>query len=380
MAGYAKLSNDFWQDKDVLKLRRRNPSAALLYVMAISWCSDHSSDGLIAEDELLYVLNASDEDVNDLVASGLLLEPSEATKGKYAIRNYLKYQNSAKQIEQAKTKATERQRRKRERDADMPVTDADNEPVTGMSEERPTSVTPVSRRDNQGVTPMSFNQEPITNNQKDFSNEKSLPQTPSQAEGAGEEDSWREDNLKANLGEEPRAISYEQAKAIVEQVRGFYPASKMRGRSYERTLVLESAPIVKAGGAAPDIVAWFVNRCREYVARQSEPRYVTDFGIYVAGGGKADKRPYWEVDWANEPMPKSPEEEKAEAERERRLRDVDWLCSHVNDEECQRAALALSEQQQALARSKWPDEWYRLWRRAEALREREERERMEARS
>lgn len=183
MAGYAKLSNDFWQDKDVLKLRRRNPSAALLYVMAISWCSDHSSDGLIAEDELLYVLNASDEDVNDLVASGLLLEPSEATKGKYAIRNYLKYQNSAKQIEQAKTKATERQRRKRERDADMPVTDADNEPVTGMSEERPTSVTPVSRRDNQGVTPMSFNQEPITNNQKDFSNEKSLPQTPSQAEG-----------------------------------------------------------------------------------------------------------------------------------------------------------------------------------------------------
>ncbi|GEM_PF-1203726 len=380
MAGYAKLSNDFWQDKDVLKLRRRNPSAALLYVMAISWCSDHSSDGLIAEDELLYVLNASDEDVNDLVASGLLLEPSEATKGKYAIRNYLKYQNSAKQIEQAKTKATERQRRKRERDADMPVTDADNEPVTGMSEERPTSVTPVSRRDNQGVTPMSFNQEPITNNQKDFSNEKSLPQTPSQAEGAGEEDSWREDNLKANLGEEPRAISYEQAKAIVEQVRGFYPASKMRGRSYERTLVLESAPIVKAGGAAPDIVAWFVNRCREYVARQSEPRYVTDFGIYVAGGGKADKRPYWEVDWANEPMPKSPEEEKAEAEHQRRLRDVDWLCSHVDDEECQRAALALSEQQQALARSKWPDEWYRLWRRAEALREREERERMEARS
>lgn len=380
MAGYAKLSNDFWQDKDVLKLRRRNPSAALLYVMAISWCSDHSSDGLIAEDELLYVLNASDEDVNDLVASGLLLEPSEATKGKYAIRNYLKYQNSAKQIEQAKTKATERQRRKRERDADMPVTDADNEPVTGMSEERPTSVTPVSRRDNQGVTPMSFNQEPITNNQKDFSNEKSLPQTPSQAEGAGEEDSWREDNLKANLGEEPRAISYEQAKAIVEQVRGFYPASKMRGRSYERTLVLESAPIVKAGGAAPDIVAWFVNRCREYVARQSEPRYVTDFGIYVAGGGKADKRPYWEVDWANEPMPKSPEEEKAEAEHQRRLRDVDWLCSHVDDEECQRAALALSEQQQASARSKWPDEWYRLWRRAEALREREERERMEARS
>lgn len=57
MAGYARLSNGFWQDKDILKLRRMNPSAALLYVMAISWCSDHASDGIIADDELLYVLN-----------------------------------------------------------------------------------------------------------------------------------------------------------------------------------------------------------------------------------------------------------------------------------------------------------------------------------
>ncbi|MEO2355894.1 hypothetical protein ABG913_07325 [Bifidobacterium longum] len=372
MAGYARLSNDFWQDKDILKLRRRNPSAALLYVMAISWCSDHSSDGLIAEDELLYVLNASDEDVNDLVVSGLLLEPSESTKGKYAIRNYLKYQNSAKQIEEAKEKGKEKKRRQR-------GTKQDKSSVPDVSPNVTENVPDMSLGDKSSVPDVSFNQEPITNNQKNSSNEEfSLPQTPSQAEGAGEEDSWREDNLKANLGEEPRAISYEQAKAIVEQVRGFYPASKMRGRSYERTLVLESAPIVKAAGAAPDIVAWFVNRCREYVARQSEPRYVTDFGIYVAGGGKADKRPYWEVDWANEPMPKSPEEEKAEAEHERRLRDVDWLCSHVDDEECQRAALALSEKQQALARSKWPDEWYRLWRRAENLRDREERERMEA--
>ena len=371
MAGYARLSNNFWQDKDILKLRRKNPSAALLYVMVISWCSDHASDGGIDEDELLYVLNASDEDVSDLVASGLLLEPSEATEGRYIIRNYLKYQNSAEQIKQTKEKERDKKRRQR-------GTKRDNSSVPPMSPNVTENVPDVSPRDNSSVPPMSFNQEPITNNQEGFSNENPLPQTPSQAEGAGEEDSWREDNLKANLGEEPRAISYEQAKSIVEQVRGFYPASKMRGRSYERTLVLESAPIVKAAGAAPDIVAWFVNRCREYVARQSEPRYVTDFGIYVAGGGKADKRPYWEVDWANEPMPKSPEEEKAEAEHERRLRDVDWLCSHVDDEECQRAALALSENQQALARSKWPDEWYRLWRRAENLRDREERERMEA--
>ncbi len=185
MAGYARLSNDFWQDRDVLKLRRRNPSAALLYVMAISWCSDHASDGIIAEDELLYVLNASDEDVSDLAASGLLLRGSD--EGCYVIRNYLKYQNSAEQIEQAKEKVKERQRRKRERDANKTVTDSDNESVTPMSRRDNESVTPMSRRDNESVTPMSFNQEPRTKNQKKSSDEEfSLPQTPSQAEGAAE--------------------------------------------------------------------------------------------------------------------------------------------------------------------------------------------------
>ena len=99
MAGYARLSNGFWQDKDILKLRRMNPSAALLYVMAISWCSDHASDGIIADDELLYVLNASDGDVADLVASGLLLRGSD--EGCYMIRNYLKYQNSSRQIDES---------------------------------------------------------------------------------------------------------------------------------------------------------------------------------------------------------------------------------------------------------------------------------------
>ena len=172
MAGYARLSNDFWQDRDVLKLRRRNPSAALLYVMAISWCSDHASDGIIAEDELLYVLNASDEDVSDLAASGLLLRGSD--EGCYVIRNYLKYQNSAEQIEQAKEKVKERQRRKRERDANKTVTDSDNE-----------SVTPMSRRDNESVTPMSFNQEPRT--KRNLLTKNSLsPKPPRKPRGAAE--------------------------------------------------------------------------------------------------------------------------------------------------------------------------------------------------
>ena len=201
MAGYARLSNNFWQDKDILKLRRKNPSAALLYVMAISWCSDHASDGGIDEDDLLYVLNASDEDVSDLVASGLLLEPSEATEGRYIIRNYLKYQNSAEQIKQTKEKERDKKRRQRgtKRDnSSVPpmspnvtenvpdVSPRDNSSVPPMSPNVTENVPDVSPRDNSSVPPMSFNQEPITNNQEGFSNENPHPQTPSQTEGADE--------------------------------------------------------------------------------------------------------------------------------------------------------------------------------------------------
>lgn len=166
MAGYARLSNNYWQDKDVLKLRRRNPAAALLHVLAISWCSDHTSDGRIDEDTLLYVLGASETDVTDLVASGMLQADPNGGEGMYVLRSYLKYQNSAEQIEDAKAKATERQRRKRERDTNKTVTDTGNQSVTPMSSERPEHVTPMSRRDNQSVTPMSFNQEPRKNNQE----------------------------------------------------------------------------------------------------------------------------------------------------------------------------------------------------------------------
>ena len=117
-----------------------------------------------------------------------------------------------------------------------------------------------------------------------------------------------------------------------------------------------------------------MTRCRAYVDAQSGPRYVVDFAVYLKGGGRGDRKPYWQADWESMPREPTDAEARAATERERNLRDVDYLCSHWRDEECQRAALALSDKQQALARSKWPDEWYKLWRRGEQLREREQRE------
>lgn len=157
MAGYARLSNGFWQDKDILKLRRMNPSAALLYVMAISWCSDHASDGIIADDELLYVLNASDGDVADLVASGLLLRGSD--EGCYMIRNYLKYQNSSRQIDESRER--ERVKKRRQREARQDIAN-----VPDVSPKDDANVPDVSLGDIASVPDTSFNQEPRTKNQE----------------------------------------------------------------------------------------------------------------------------------------------------------------------------------------------------------------------
>ncbi|KAB8289332.1 hypothetical protein DSM100688_0412 [Bifidobacterium ramosum] len=185
--GYARLSNGYWQDKDVLKLRRRNPASALLHVLAISWCSDHATDGRIDEDTLLYVLGASEEDLNDLIASGMLQPLPDGDGDVYVLRSYLKYQNSSEQIEQSREKATERQRRKRERDRDTAVPADDDHTVTPVSDDGHATVTHVSRRDNHTVTPVSFNQEPITNNQ-----EQNPPPTPS-AEGSKADDNGFDD-------------------------------------------------------------------------------------------------------------------------------------------------------------------------------------------
>ena len=177
MAGYARLSNDFWQDEDVSMLRRQNPAAALLFVLAISWCSDHSSDGRISRKTLLYVLNASDEDVETLAESGLIV--ADEAGSVYTLRSYLKYQNSAEDIKAKAEANRERVRRWREaRKTEGNGVETDNQ-EPGNDD--------VMHYERSGNGVETDNQEPITNNQKNSSNEEfSLPQTPSQAEGAAE--------------------------------------------------------------------------------------------------------------------------------------------------------------------------------------------------
>ncbi|OXM99905.1 hypothetical protein [Bifidobacterium vansinderenii] len=400
--GYARLSNGFYANTKVRKLMRRNPCAIAVYVCAISYCSDRLTDGLISEDDLMFQCDAEMQDIDDLVACGML---DAMDDGAYRIHDYLVHQSSREQVENTAERERNKKRRQREaRDnsdvppvspecpADVPdvsrgdnsnvptMSPGDNSDVPPVSPECPADVPDVSRGDNSNVPTMSpgdnsdvppvsprdcltKNQEPITNNQES----NILPQTPS-VEGAGEEEQETE-AIRENTAD--HAISFEQAQEIVRRVREFYPAVKFRGRSYEPGIILQSDAILRVAGQQPDIVDWFVDRCRAYVEHQSEPRYVTEFATYVRGGGPSGKRPYWEIDWASEPMPPDPKAEAEAKRHERNMSDVDYLCRNWRDEECQLAALELPEKAQALARARYPDEWYKLWRRGTKLKERE---------
>ena len=199
--GYGKLSNGFHSNTKVLKLQRMRPSALGVYCMAISFCSDVLNDGVMSEDDVIYQLNATEEDIEALLKVGMF---ERLEDGSYRIHDYLKHQSSREQVETKAEGARNRKRKQRSEAYVTPESRLDETNVTPESRLDETNVTPesrlaetnvtgMSRRDNSNVTPesrwdsLTKNQEPITNNQKNSSNEEfSLPQTPSQAEGAAE--------------------------------------------------------------------------------------------------------------------------------------------------------------------------------------------------
>lgn len=166
--GYGKLSNGFHSNTKVLKLQRMRPSALGVYCMAISFCSDVLNDGVMSEDDVIYQLNATEEDIEALIKVGMF---ERSDDGSYRIHDYLSHQSSREQVETRAEGARNRKRKQR--------SEADVTPESRWDE---TNVTSMSRRDNSNVTPesrwdsLTKNQEPITNNQKIFIYN---PQTPS---------------------------------------------------------------------------------------------------------------------------------------------------------------------------------------------------------
>lgn len=109
--GYAKLQNDFWRSPKGMKLKKRNPAAGFLYILAISYAADNLTDGHISEDVAYYALDATDEQIAFLVDNGYWDE-SDTGDG-WMIHDYLEHQNSREQIETTRAKDRARKARKK---------------------------------------------------------------------------------------------------------------------------------------------------------------------------------------------------------------------------------------------------------------------------
>lgn len=87
--GYARLKNDFYSNVKVRKIVRKHGYAPVgLFCAAICYCAANNTGGQISEDELLYVLDGDEVDVNILV-SETLLAPSPDARNEYIIQDYL---------------------------------------------------------------------------------------------------------------------------------------------------------------------------------------------------------------------------------------------------------------------------------------------------
>jgi hypothetical protein len=131
--GYAKLSNDFYMSGKVREIRAICPSALGVYAMLISYASDRLTDGTMDKRDALYLIGATDTELDALCAVGLLV--ADGDEG-YAIHDYLDYQQSRETVQHRRDEDLKRQSKHR----DKPT-------VTQPSRRDKPTVTQPSRRD-----------------------------------------------------------------------------------------------------------------------------------------------------------------------------------------------------------------------------------------
>ena len=156
MEKFAKLSTRLWQNEKVRVFAMEHPSAFSVWTFAISYCAGELNDGELSRFHLKCLLGASDEDIDALIDAHLLDEHEDGTLW---LHDFVAAQGRSRaDVEEAKAKKAEAGRK--------------GGAASGKS---------------RNVKQDSSKTKPDTDTDKNSSNEEfSLPQTPSQAEGAAE--------------------------------------------------------------------------------------------------------------------------------------------------------------------------------------------------
>lgn len=111
---WVKLYTKTPRDPAIRAAQGRHPHALALFTLGLCYAGEQETDGMIPATEPSYWgLSGWKRAADALVREGLW-EP--LLEGGWLIPNWLKYQQSKEEAEEARRKAAERQRRKRERD------------------------------------------------------------------------------------------------------------------------------------------------------------------------------------------------------------------------------------------------------------------------
>lgn len=118
--GYVKLSNGFWRNTKIRKLRTVYPSGVSAYVMMLSYAGDQLTDGYVDNDTTAYVLGITTDETDALQECGLI-EPAE--NGWY-IHDFLDYNREREKVMQRRDYMRDYMRDRREQESCKQLTDA----------------------------------------------------------------------------------------------------------------------------------------------------------------------------------------------------------------------------------------------------------------
>lgn len=111
--GYVKLSNGFWRNTKIRKLRTVYPSGVSAYVLMLSYAGDELTDGYVDSDTTAYVLGITREETDALQECGLI-EPVE--NGWY-IHDFLDYNREREKVMQRRDYMRDYMRDRREQES-----------------------------------------------------------------------------------------------------------------------------------------------------------------------------------------------------------------------------------------------------------------------
>ena len=102
--GYVQLSNGFYLNRKVRRLRRTMPSAISAFVVMLSYCGDNLTDGYVDDDTAEFVLDITVQELDALQQVGLI----ETVDGGYVIHDYLEHNRSRQQVMAKRKRERER--------------------------------------------------------------------------------------------------------------------------------------------------------------------------------------------------------------------------------------------------------------------------------